>query len=416
MSNHKRILLLLILMCSVYAMSYEPVEALPFDNEYVNQWITANDYSYMDISLVNGDVVTGYIETDDTSMLLDFFICDYANLLIFDGGGNPTTYLSLDDVHSYAFTYTITSTMTWYFVFSNVDSSGVYVDVAIDVNGDNRPYYSGYDTELNDQLLENDEWYYVWYELGAGSEISGHFSTYFTTDGVDFFICDEYNYDEWADGYTADVYGSIDDYHVASIADFTVPHDDTWYMVFSATGQTDAVTLSFGIDVVIVQPSFNVSGILGILGTLAVVGIVCFCCCRKKQDQRPQLQPVRGGFTPPPRGFGDARSSDDIVLGALKSYPRISMNELADILKIPVDQVRRTTLKLIGTEAVSGTFDRRSDEFTSIDASEAGRELREDAMDAFALPRCPNCSAPLSKPLVAGETMECPNCGTWVTG
>ena len=92
------------------------------------------------------------------------------------------------------------------------------------------------------------------------------------------------------------------------------------------------------------------------------------------------------------------------------------MNELADILKMPVDQVRRTTLKLIGTGAVTGTFDRRSDEFTSIAATTTGRELREDYGDAYALPRCPNCSAPLSKPLVAGETMECPSCGTWVTG
>ncbi|MCF2137871.1 MAG: hypothetical protein K9W43_11625 [Candidatus Thorarchaeota archaeon] len=76
----------------------------------------------------------------------------------------------------------------------------------------------------------------------------------------------------------------------------------------------------------------------------------------------------------------------ELVLGALKSYPRVSMNELSEILNIPTDVVRRATLFLIASGEIKGTFDKDTDEFTSVSASAAGRELRKDASAELDLP------------------------------
>jgi len=92
------------------------------------------------------------------------------------------------------------------------------------------------------------------------------------------------------------------------------------------------------------------------------------------------------------------------------------MSELGNILGLPESQVRRTTLKLIGAGAIRGTFDKNTDEFTSLAATSVGREMREDYMDAFELPKCPNCGAQLAKTLVAGETFQCESCGSHITG
>jgi len=89
---------------------------------------------------------------------------------------------------------------------------------------------------------------------------------------------------------------------------------------------------------------------------------------------------------------------------------------LAELLDMTEDDVRSITLKLIASGSVAGTFDRHTDEFTSVAAAETGRELKRDSSDSLEIPRCPNCFAPLDRPLVPGETVECDNCGTTITG
>jgi uncharacterized protein (UPF0212 family) len=65
---------------------------------------------------------------------------------------------------------------------------------------------------------------------------------------------------------------------------------------------------------------------------------------------------------------------------------------------------RNITLKLIASGSVSGTFDRYTDEFTSVAAAETGKELKRDSTDSLEIPRCPNCFAPLDCALVPGKS------------
>jgi hypothetical protein len=325
-------------------------------------------------------------------------------------------------MHTLGFSFTAPYAGTWFCVFSNDEGlQGVTVDVGIDINGDNTPSYSTppYEVTEYSQVLEGDEYHYTSAIYNTGTEISGHFSTFFPTDGVDFFICDESNFALWDSGQTADVYSYENDMHQASIDAFTVPTSGRWYFVFSAIGQSDTVTLSYGIDVDDSNAIADSPGIAAIGGAAVAIVIliaVVFIVCRRRAGAPPST-PVGIRPTTPPYG-GPARVGDkhQVVLGALKSYPRVGMSELAELLDMTEDDVRNITLKLIASGSVSGTFDRHTDEFTSVAAAETGRELKRDSADGLEIPRCPNCFAPLDRTLVPGETVECPNCGTTITG
>ena len=436
MSNRLRVTLFVFVMISVLAISAEPVSALPMDYEQTNQVLDAGEYWYVYDSYTSGDTISGYFETHADTQGIKFFICDQANWDIWDGGGEATVYNLETNMHTLGFSFSVLSTDTWYVVFSNdAGSTTVTVDMGIDVNGDNTPRYSSssYTTVRYAEVLENDEWYYVSYSLDAGDEISGHYSTFFTTDGIDFFIFDEANYNLWSTGSSATSYSSEDDMHQTPFGTFTVPTDGTWYCVFSAVDQSDTVTLSFGIDVDSVgattstdtttttgggdEPIPDEMFIYMGLGFIGIIALLAICICIKKRKPGTPAQPFtdRRGY-PPSGPTGDVRSSDEVILGALKSYPRVTMSELGNILGLSEDQVRRSTLKLIGSGAIRGTFDKNTDEFTSLAATSVGREMREDYRDAFELPRCPNCGAQLTKTLVAGETHQCASCGTHITG
>ena len=86
MSNRLRVTLFVFVIISVLAISAKPVEALPFDYEETDVWIASGDYHHLFESRYEGDVVSGYLETDDTSMLLYFFICDDTNFYLWDEG------------------------------------------------------------------------------------------------------------------------------------------------------------------------------------------------------------------------------------------------------------------------------------------------------------------------------------------
>lgn len=105
-----------------------------------------------------------------------------------------------------------------------------------------------------------------------------------------------------------------------------------------------------------------------------------------------------------------------VILGALKSYPRITIEELSDMSGMPDTEVREITLGLIADDRVSGTFDRSTDEFVSADATRTSREIKSHAEGPSGLPRCPYCGAPLEKTLGVGETGECPSCGRRLMG
>lgn len=422
-------LFLLCVLLVIPLISYKTGQAtaLPFDNEYTNQSVAIDAHLYLDLDLTAGDVLSGYFETHEDTQGLDFFICDEEQYLLWDGGESATVYQNKENMHVDSWSLTIPYSDTWYLVFYNDDSESITFDTGIDIDGDNSPYYDpgDYDYTVFREVLEPDEWWYLTGNLAAGSVISGHFSTFFTLDGVDFFICDEANYDIWESGGTADVYGLREDYHQSTIADFTIPTSGVWYLVWSAVGETDTVSISYGIEIdtsgatgptELTTPDgdFTIL-IIGGAAAAVVLVVVCVVCSRsKKGGPTPDAPTTRVGLGPSPGRPIIGASQKDIVKGALKSYPRVTMQELADILEMDDDTVRNITLQLIASGDISGTFDKSTGEFISKNASQVGRELRDSA-GILKLPRCPNCGAPIAGDHVIGDRVECENCGVSFT-
>ncbi|MHA1634164.1 MAG: hypothetical protein ACTSW8_07945 [Candidatus Thorarchaeota archaeon] len=301
-------ILFCVFLFAVIAYQTQPVEAFPFDNEYTDVFLNPGEYSEHYIALTTGDVISGYIETDDTSMGVDFFICDEANFLIWDGGGSATGYEVNTDMHTLGFEWTVTYDDTWYVIISNIDGgSSVYVDIAIDINGDNSPVYDTgtYDFTGYGEVLETGEYHAISANLLEGTEVDGGFVTWFTTDGLDFFICDESNFDDWELGYSATVYSSETNMHSTALDTFTVPTAGVWYFVWDASGQTDAVTLSYGIELdttnAVTDSGISMISFVGIVAGLLILLILCCVCRSKKKDpDYAPAQPTTDHYVAPP--------------------------------------------------------------------------------------------------------------------
>jgi len=301
-------LLFCVFLFAAVAYQTQPVEALPFDNEYNDIFIAIDDYDERFIALTIGDVISGYMETDDNTMGLDFFICDAANFTIWDTGGSATGFEVNTNMHTLGFEWTVTYDATFYVVLSNVGGSqDVWVDYAIDINGDNTPFYetSTYDYTGYGDFLETDEYAYLSLSLVQGAVIDGHYSTFFATDGLDFFICDSSNYADFVDGFTPTVYSSETEMHLATVDTFTVPSTGTWYFVFYNNGQTDTITYSYGITVDNSNTvtdgggSITLMSVVGVVAGLLILIILC-CVCRNKK-KKPD-------YTPPAQPTGDYRA------------------------------------------------------------------------------------------------------------
>jgi len=293
-------LLFCVFLFTVVAYQAQPVEALPFDNEYLGVTISASDYEEYYIALTVGEEISGYFETSVDAAGLDFFICDVGNFTIWDGGGSAVGYEIQSNMHTLGWTFIAPYSDTWYVVHDNTAGvSSITVDIAIDVNGDNTPYYasSTYDYSGYGEVLESDEYYSVSFVLGAGAVIDGHFSTFFSTDGLDFFICDEANYNDFVDGFSATGYSIETDMHTSSIDAFTIPTAGTWYCVFVADSEIDTLTFSYGIDVdtsgVATTPTNGGIDIgiswMGLVAALLIIIILCVVCRSKKKD--PEYAP-----------------------------------------------------------------------------------------------------------------------------
>ena len=430
MKRLQLLLLALLIVMPMVSFQTKAAAALPFDHEITNQYIAGQDWTYWSSSLTGADTVSGYLETDDTGQLLRFFICNASDYAIWAGGGTIYPYNLQQDVHTLSWSFDVPYSDTWYLVFANYASTSLYVDIGIDVNGDNTPRYSSttYDETDYGVVLEAGAYYTLSGTIDAGTKISGHFSTFFTTDGLDFFICDATNFNTWKSGGSATVYSSVNDYHQSPIPTFTVPTTGEWYLVWSAEGQADAVTLSYGVildtsgvtgTTTPTTPTTSAAppppgeemmlllvGIAGIVVVLVVVGVVC----SKRKKPGPSGAPSTTVSPPPGGSTRPAGSQRNIVKGALKSYPRVSMPELAQILEMDEDNVRDLTLQLIASGEISGTFDKATGEFISKDASMVGRELR-DSDGVLKIPRCPNCGAPLAGDHVIGDRVQCDSCG-----
>ena len=244
------------LFCALFIVAViaqpQPVQALDFNEEFTNQAIPAGNWYKIWDDFVTGDTVSGYFETHATNQGLDFFICDQTNLDLWEGGYSADVYNLEQDMHTLGYSFTIPTSDTWYCVYSNYDgSSSVTADIGWDKNGDNVPYYDPADYDLTGygEVLEPNEFYHITNTYYAGTEIDGWYETFFPTDGVDFFICDDANYNLWFQGYSATVYSHSVDMHVENIAAFVIPTTGVWHIVFQAKDEADTVTLSFGLTV-----------------------------------------------------------------------------------------------------------------------------------------------------------------------
>ncbi len=173
------------------------VQASNWNFEEVNKAVVAGDWYAVYDSFSTDDTFKGYMETASDSQTVDFFICNQYNYDVWSANGTPSVYQQSLDVHVKQFSFTIPSADTWYAVFSNVGgSSTVTIDVAADKNADNSPRYDAemYNTVVYGEVLDPDWHYYVYDVYDAGTTLYGHVSTWFSTDGVDVFFCDETNY------------------------------------------------------------------------------------------------------------------------------------------------------------------------------------------------------------------------------
>ena len=250
--------------------------------------------------------MNGYFETSEATEGLDFFICDAGNFTNWDLGGSATGYEIATNMHTNYFSFTAPYGGDWYAVFDNTGgSTSVTLDVAIDLDTDNTPYYSSYDYTGYGEVLENNEYQYVSFTVGAGAVIDGNFATFFSTDGVDFFICNQADFDDWESGYSIVENSPETDMHIASIDSYTTPTYDTYYCVFFAENEIDTITFSYGIDV-------DTSGVIGIdtgglglgltavglIAAILILGILC-CVCRSKKKEPEYAPPTVDHYRAP---------------------------------------------------------------------------------------------------------------------
>ncbi len=97
------------------------------------------------------------------------------------------------------------------------------------------------------------------------------------------------------------------------------------------------------------------------------------------------------------------------VLGLLKSVPRVSIEELTAYSEMPIDATKQLVFELVGEGELSGRFDPRTDEFISLDAIRAAKELRSDGP---VIHYCVHCHKSLPHMLIPGDTYRCESCGT----
>jgi hypothetical protein len=82
-----------------------------------------------------------------------------------------------------------------------------------------------------DIYINGGSYHYYFAERVEDTALYGSFTS---SVGIDFFICDQDNFDLWTRGYTASVYQIS--YNVGSLDwEFIVPYDDTWYKMYDNT-------------------------------------------------------------------------------------------------------------------------------------------------------------------------------------
>ncbi|TFF89396.1 MAG: hypothetical protein EU549_00735, partial [Promethearchaeota archaeon] len=206
-------------------------------------------YAWIFYDLSAGTTAYMWAQTDGPTKGITVFACDQTNYNKYVAGQPATVYILHEDMLYSIDHFTIPETKDWYFVFSNRDHIvSTSFDYFIDLGGNDIPYYPGHDWDTYCETLDPGEWFYVSNDYNAGDTIEGYFKNWINSDEIDFFICDQANYDIWSGGGTATVYNLKENYVSASWGSFVIPTGGTWYCVYNANDSPDSVTFSAYMD------------------------------------------------------------------------------------------------------------------------------------------------------------------------
>ena len=135
------------------------------------------------------------------------------------------------------------------------------------------------------------EFYAAYRDANTGWRIEGSFSV---NNDIEFFICDEENYDRWKRNDSVVLYEHSEE-TTNQIFNFTIPHDSTWYVVFSNVQSQSAISLDAEIyyldqsDIVqtqvawITQSTVLTPVFIGFLLLIPVIGLLGVWMSRKSE-------------------------------------------------------------------------------------------------------------------------------------
>ena len=84
------------------------------------------------------------------------------------------------------------------------------------------------------------------------------------------------------------------------------------------------------------------------------------------------------------------------------------MESLSEHSGLSPDEARELVFVLVGKGEVAGRYDPENDEFISLSAAQALRELKSDGPTLY---KCIHCGSPLPRGLLAGDSVTCDSCG-----
>lgn len=141
-------------------------------------------------------------------------------------------------------------------------------------------------------------WHHFWYTgLDSGDTINVEIEV---TDGpgIDFFICDDTNWDIWEGGDTASVYRLMENRGSVSTS-FAVPRSGTWHIVFDSDSFSDIhVEGTIGVSSYVPTTSPGSPASSGVIGGLITAAVIIFliamfiACAMKLNDgrDRPEME------------------------------------------------------------------------------------------------------------------------------
>lgn len=106
---------------------------------------------------------------------------------------------------------------------------------------------SAYDDSGTQTLTADGYFAMIYNPLTVGHRVLMWTQTSTDTLGLDLFVCDEYNFNEFVAGRSASVYCLHEDMHICTI-DFTSPQTKKWYFVWSNRGNILARTFDWFLD------------------------------------------------------------------------------------------------------------------------------------------------------------------------